>query len=78
MERLTSIEQRVREQADEISRESMYVIREYGVSAWYDIGAFTSYSVARGSIDQMIEYHERQELYEDCIFLVDVKKLFND
>jgi hypothetical protein len=56
--------------------ESLYVIKEYGIQAWYDLSAITDYPMAQEVLNRILKTLIRIEQYEDCRFIEELIPLF--
>lgn len=68
--------QKMQDEFDRLTEESIYIIQDYGIQAWYDLGAFKNYNEAKITLEQMNESLERREKYEECALIRDIKTLF--
>ncbi len=60
------------------AKESLYIIKEYGIQAWYDLSALQSYPDATEVLTRVKETLIRIEQYEDIRFIEDLIPLFAD
>ena len=54
--------------------ESMYILKEYGLSAWIEINALVCEDDAKilSCLNRILRVLEETERYEDCIYLRDI------
>ena len=71
------INQQIRNNFNDETDEGIYIIREYGIQAWYDLSGSVDYSMAKRLLNQMLNNLETQERYEDCALIRDILPLFN-
>ena len=63
-------------QCEHEAKESLYIIREYGIRAWYDLSALHSYTDAQEVLKRVVKTLIRIEQYEDINFVEDLIPLF--
>ena len=71
------VNQQIQKKFEDEADEGIYIIREYGIQAWYDLSGSVDYSMAKGFLNRMLNTLETQERYEDCALIRDILPLFN-
>ena len=71
-------EEEYNRQCEHEARESLELIREYGIQAWYDLSALKSYKDAQEVLNRIVKTLIRIEQYEDIKFVEDLVPLFNE
>jgi hypothetical protein len=66
----------IRNFQENVANESMYIMREYGINAWWDLNALQSYKEAVMELNILLKVLERMERYEDCAYVRDIIPLF--
>jgi hypothetical protein len=72
----TNYQAEIRALQKDAAKESMYIMREYGINAWWDLNALHTYKEAVMELQILLKVLEDMERYEDCAYVRDIIPLF--